>query len=82
MYHYDKKLFNVFFSSFLLCDLEKVADIYTLSEDELEISMDALNYLMNQKTTSPAVIKSLTLLLYSVCRYYLKMKHEKAIVYG
>ena len=79
MYHYDKKLFNVFFSSFLLCDLEKVADIYTLSEDELEISMDALNYLMNQKTTSPAVIKSLTLLLYSVCRYYLKMKHEKAI---
>ena len=32
MYHYDKKLFNVFFSSFLLCDLEKVAEIYTPSE--------------------------------------------------
>lgn len=78
MYHYDKKLFNVFFSSFLLSDLEKVAEIYTLSEDELEISLDALNYLMNQKTTSPAVIKSLTILLYSVGRYYLKMKHEKA----
>lgn len=78
MYHYDKKLFNVFFSSFLLCDLEKVAEIYTLSEDELEISLDALNYLMNQKTTAPAVIKSLTILLYSVSRYYLKMKHEKA----
>ncbi len=78
MYHYDKKLFNVFFSSFLLCDLEKVAEIYTLSEDELEISLEALNYLMNQNTTAPAVIKSLTILLYSVGRYYLKMKHEKA----
>lgn len=78
MYHYDKKLFNVFFSSFLLSDLEKVAEIYTLSEDELEISMDALNYLMNQKTTVPAVIKSLGILLYSVARYYLKIKHEKA----
>lgn len=78
MYHYDKKLFNVFFSSFLLCDLEKVADIYTLSEDELEIVMDALNYLMNQKTTASAVIKSLGILLYTVARYYLKIKHEKA----
>lgn len=78
MYHYDKKLFNVFFSSFLLCDLEKVAEIYTLSEDELEITLDALNYLMNQKTTAPAVIKSLTILFYSVARYYLKIKHEKA----
>ena len=78
MYHYDKKLFNVFFSSLLLCDLEKVAEIYTLSEDELEISIDALNYLMNQKTTVPAVIKSLGILLYSIARYYLKIKHEKA----
>ena len=78
MYHYDKKLFNVFFTSFLLSDIQKVADLYTLSDDELEIALDALNYLMHQKTTAPAVIKSLTILIYSVARYYLKMKHEKA----
>lgn len=78
MYHYDKKLFNVFFSSFLLSDIEKVAEIYTFSEDELEIVLDTLNYFMNQKTTVPAIIKSLGILLYSVARYYLKMKDEKS----
>lgn len=78
MYHYDKKLFNVVFHSLILGDIAKVADIYTMSDDEAEIAFDSLNFFMNQKTNPKDVIKSLGILLYQIFRHLLKMKDTKS----
>ena len=78
MYHYDKKLFNVVFHSLILCDIAKVADIYTMSDDEAEIAFGSLNFFMNQKTNQKDVIKSLGILLYQIFRHLLKMKDTKS----